>query len=82
MYCICREVVSRLVYSMLQFLQSQLDKGTNSGSLTEEGVESVEVAIQCLETAYGVSLAQSDLAVSRSLYQIFADGTKDEIVSL
>lgn len=73
--------MSRLVYSMIQFLQSHLEEGTGGGGgLTEEGVESVEVAIQCLETAYGVSLARSELAVSRSLYQIFEDGTRGERV--
>ncbi|KAG7161912.1 Small glutamine-rich tetratricopeptide repeat-containing protein alpha-like, partial [Homarus americanus] len=73
-----KEVVNRLVYSMIQFLQSQLERGAGGGGLTEEGVESVEVAVQCLETAYGVSLSQSDLAVSKSLYQIFSDATIGE----
>lgn len=73
-----KEVVSRLVYSMIQFLQSQLEGGTGGGGLSEEGTESVEVAIQCLETAYGVSAAQSDLAVSKSLFQIFSEAIKGE----
>ncbi|XP_050708415.1 small glutamine-rich tetratricopeptide repeat-containing protein alpha-like [Eriocheir sinensis] len=73
-----KEVVNRLVYSMIQFLQSQLEGGGSSGGLTEEGVESVEVAIQCLETAYGVSLSQTEQAVSRPLYQIFAEAVKGE----
>ncbi|XP_071521771.1 small glutamine-rich tetratricopeptide repeat-containing protein alpha-like isoform X3 [Panulirus ornatus] len=63
---------------MIQFLQSQLEGGNDGGGLTEEGVESVEVAVQCLETAYGVSLAQNDLAVSRNLYQIFSEATRGE----
>ncbi|XP_064086093.1 small glutamine-rich tetratricopeptide repeat-containing protein alpha-like [Macrobrachium nipponense] len=71
-----KEVVKRLVYSMLQFLQSQLEGGAVENGLTEEGVESVEVALQCLETAYGVSLAQSELALPRSLYQMFAEACK------
>ncbi|XP_066979962.1 small glutamine-rich tetratricopeptide repeat-containing protein alpha-like isoform X2 [Macrobrachium rosenbergii] len=70
------EVVKRLVYSMLQFLQSQLEGGAVENGLTEEGVESVEVALQCLETAYGVSLAQNELALPRSLYQMFAEACK------
>lgn len=76
-----REIVKRLVYSMVQFLQSQLESGANGGGLTEEGVESVEVAVQCLETAYGVSLAQNDLAVPKSLYQIFSEAVRGEMVS-
>nr|XP_045585444.1 small glutamine-rich tetratricopeptide repeat-containing protein alpha-like isoform X1 [Procambarus clarkii] len=75
-----KEVVSRLVYSMIQFLQSQLEGGTGGSNLSEEGIESVEVAVQCLETAYGVSLSQNDLAVSKSLYQIFNEATKGEPV--
>ncbi|XP_068243176.1 small glutamine-rich tetratricopeptide repeat-containing protein alpha-like isoform X2 [Palaemon carinicauda] len=71
-----KEVVKRLVYSMLQFLQSQLERGAVENGLTEEGVESVEVALQCLETAYGVSLAQSELALPKSLYQMFAEACK------
>lgn len=67
---------------MIQFLQSQLEGGNGGGGLTEEGVESVEVAVQCLETAYGVSLAQSDLAVSKNLYQIFSEATRGEVVPL
>ncbi|KAK7081372.1 hypothetical protein SK128_024434, partial [Halocaridina rubra] len=73
------EVVKRLVYSMIQFLQSQLENGANSNGLTEEGVESVEVALQCLETAYGVSLVQSELALPVSLYQMFIEATKGHI---
>lgn len=63
---------------MVQFLQSQLESGADGGGLTEEGIESVEVAVQCLETAYGVSLAQNDLAVPKSLYQIFSEGVRGE----
>ncbi|KAK3858791.1 hypothetical protein Pcinc_035044 [Petrolisthes cinctipes] len=76
-----KDVVNRLVYSMIQFLQSQLDGGTDGGGLTEEGVESVEVAVQCLETAYGVSLAQTELAPPRSLIEIFAEATRGEGVT-
>ena len=76
-----RDVVKRLVYSMIQFLQSQLEGGATDNGLTEEGVESVEVALQCLETAYGVSLSQSELASPNSLYQMFAEANKGQIVS-
>lgn len=74
-----KEVVKRLVYSMIQFLQSQLEGGASENGLTEEGVESVEVALQCLETAYGVSVAQRELALPTPLYQIFSEATKGQI---
>lgn len=72
-----RQVIQRLVYSMVQFLRSQLENASSSG-LQEEGIESVEVAMQCLETAYGVTQGNSELAVSRSLYEIFSEATKTE----
>jgi len=72
-----RQVKQRLVYSMVQFLRSQLEDATSSG-LQEEGIESVEVAMQCLETAYGVSQENSELAVSRTLYDIFSEAMKTE----
>lgn len=74
-----RDVVERLVYSMVQFLGSQLESEGRQGNLTDEGVESVEVAIQCLETAYGISQDSSHLGVSRSLYDIFSSTVGDEI---
>ncbi|KAL7634113.1 UNVERIFIED_CONTAM: hypothetical protein RMT77_015441 [Armadillidium vulgare] len=72
-------VVARLVYSMIQFLKSQLETTGASSLLSEEGAESVEVAVQCLETAYGISQESSHLASSRPLYDIFREATKDEV---
>ncbi|MCL4133089.1 UNVERIFIED_CONTAM: hypothetical protein GTU68_058093, partial [Idotea baltica] len=75
-----RNVVSRLVYSVIQFLKNQLETSGSSSSLSEEGAESVEVALQCLETAYGISQDSSHLAVSTPLYEIFQDAIKDEVI--
>ena len=73
-----RETVLKLVYSMVQFLKHQLDNtGTSTSILSEEGAESVEVALQCLETAYGVSSDSNHLGVSKSLYEIFDQATND-----
>ena len=67
------------MYSVVQFLRSQLD---SSNSLTDEGTESVEVALQCIETAYSISPDNKELAVNKSLYDIFVEGVGDQIVSL
>ncbi|KAG7456795.1 hypothetical protein MATL_G00239580 [Megalops atlanticus] len=61
----------RLAYSIIQFLHDQL----NSGSLSSDAQESLEVAIQCLETAFGVSTEDQSLAVPQSLPEIFASAT-------
>ncbi|CAH1772497.1 unnamed protein product [Owenia fusiformis] len=50
--------VTRLVYSMVKFLVQQRD----SGALSDDGIESLEVAIECLQTAYGVSMDDTALA--------------------
>uniref|UniRef100_A0A8V1AC80 Small glutamine-rich tetratricopeptide repeat-containing protein alpha n=1 Tax=Gallus gallus TaxID=9031 RepID=A0A8V1AC80_CHICK len=57
----------RLAYSIIQFLHDQLQ----NGGLSPDAQESLEVAIQCLETAFGVSLEDQGLAVSRTLPEIF-----------
>ncbi|XP_043909923.1 small glutamine-rich tetratricopeptide repeat-containing protein alpha isoform X2 [Protopterus annectens] len=58
----------RLAYSIVQFLKQQL----SSGELSSDAQESLEVAIQCLETAFSVSAEDHDLAVPQSLPEIFA----------
>ncbi|XP_048415434.1 small glutamine-rich tetratricopeptide repeat-containing protein alpha-like [Stegostoma tigrinum] len=65
----------RLAYSIIQFLRDQLQ----SGDLTSDAQESLEVAIQCLETAFGISTDNEDLAVSRTLPEIFTAAVKEEI---
>uniref|UniRef100_A0A9J8BIM0 Small glutamine-rich tetratricopeptide repeat-containing protein alpha n=1 Tax=Cyprinus carpio carpio TaxID=630221 RepID=A0A9J8BIM0_CYPCA len=62
----------RLAFSIIQFLHDQL----SSGSLSSDAQESLEVAIQCLETAFGISVEDQSLAVSPSLPEIFASATK------
>ena len=44
--------ISRNVYAILDFLQEEYNKS----SATAESKESIEVAMQCLETAFGVNL--------------------------
>ncbi|KFW12710.1 Small glutamine-rich tetratricopeptide repeat-containing protein alpha, partial [Eurypyga helias] len=57
----------RLAYSIIQFLHDQLQ----NGGLSPDAQESLEVAIQCLETAFGVSMEDQGLAVSQTLPEIF-----------
>ncbi|CAN7976020.1 small glutamine-rich tetratricopeptide repeat-containing protein beta [Ixodes scapularis] len=64
--------VKRLVLSIVQFLRQQLQ----TADLSSDAKESVEVAVQCLETAYGVSiddLSNDSLLVSRTLLDIFRE---------
>nr|XP_033812067.1 small glutamine-rich tetratricopeptide repeat-containing protein alpha isoform X1 [Geotrypetes seraphini]XP_033812068.1 small glutamine-rich tetratricopeptide repeat-containing protein alpha isoform X1 [Geotrypetes seraphini]XP_033812069.1 small glutamine-rich tetratricopeptide repeat-containing protein alpha isoform X1 [Geotrypetes seraphini]XP_033812070.1 small glutamine-rich tetratricopeptide repeat-containing protein alpha isoform X1 [Geotrypetes seraphini] len=64
-----------LAYSIIQFLHDQL----RHGGLSPDAQESLEVAIQCLETAFGVSMEEHNLAVSKTLPEIFAAATLKEI---
>ncbi|XP_069502733.1 small glutamine-rich tetratricopeptide repeat-containing protein alpha isoform X1 [Ambystoma mexicanum] len=64
----------RLAYSIIQFLHDQL----HNGDLSSDAQESLEVAIQCLETAFGVSMEERGLAVSQTLPEIFAAATLKE----
>uniref|UniRef100_A0A8D0GIF4 Small glutamine-rich tetratricopeptide repeat-containing protein alpha n=1 Tax=Sphenodon punctatus TaxID=8508 RepID=A0A8D0GIF4_SPHPU len=64
----------RLAYSIIQFLHDQLQ----NGGLSPDAQESLEVAIQCLETAFGVSMDDTDLAVSQTLPEIFEAATAHE----
>ncbi|MBN3316388.1 SGTA protein, partial [Atractosteus spatula] len=61
----------RIAFSIIQFLHDQL----NSGDLSSDAQESLEVAIQCLETAFGVSLEDQSLAVMQTLPELFASAT-------
>lgn len=66
--------VKRLVLSIVQFLRQQLQ----TEELTADAKESVEVAVQCLETAYGVSMddpSQSHLLEARTLLDMFREVT-------
>uniref|UniRef100_A0A8I6G6V0 Small glutamine rich tetratricopeptide repeat co-chaperone alpha n=1 Tax=Rattus norvegicus TaxID=10116 RepID=A0A8I6G6V0_RAT len=61
----------RLAYAIIQFLHGQL----RHGGLSSDAQESLEVAIQCLETAFGVTLEDSDLALPQTLPEIFEAAT-------
>ncbi|XP_068175955.1 small glutamine-rich tetratricopeptide repeat-containing protein alpha [Antennarius striatus] len=61
----------RLAFSIIQFLHDQLQ----SGGLSSGAQESLEVAVQCLETAFEVSTDDKSLAVTMTLPEIFASAT-------
>eukprot|EP00066_Takifugu_rubripes_P010047 XP_003977534.1 PREDICTED: small glutamine-rich tetratricopeptide repeat-containing protein alpha [Takifugu rubripes] len=61
----------RLAFSIIQFLHEQL----GSGDLSSGAQESLEVAIQCLETAFEVSTDDQSLSVPMSLPEIFTSAT-------
>ncbi|XP_029943118.1 small glutamine-rich tetratricopeptide repeat-containing protein alpha [Salarias fasciatus] len=61
----------RLAFSMIQFLHQQL----RAGNLSAGAQESLEVAVQCLETAFEVSTDDQSLAVPLTLPEIFAAAT-------
>lgn len=68
----------RLVFAILQFLNSEVQ----SGRFSADAAESIEVAQQCLESAYGVTIHDAELAnqlrVSKDLQEIFSSATKDD----
>ncbi|XP_056132633.1 small glutamine-rich tetratricopeptide repeat-containing protein alpha [Lampris incognitus] len=61
----------RLAFSIIQFLHDQLQ----SGDLSSDAQESLEVAVQCLETAFEVSTNDQNLAVPQTLPEIFTAAT-------
>ncbi|XP_056290076.1 small glutamine-rich tetratricopeptide repeat-containing protein beta [Pseudoliparis swirei] len=60
-------VERRLAFSIVQFLRDQ----THRGALNSDEQESLEVAIQCLETTFRISSSERHLAVTRPLAAIF-----------
>ncbi|KAA0703716.1 Small glutamine-rich tetratricopeptide repeat-containing protein beta [Triplophysa tibetana] len=60
-------VEKRLAYSIVQFLRDQ----THCGSLNSDEQESLEVAIQCLETTFKISSSDCHLATAQPLREIF-----------
>lgn len=64
----------RLAFSIIQYLQDQL----HNGGLSSDAQESLEVAIQCLETAFDVSMEDQSLAVLETLPELFAAATLQE----
>ncbi|XP_063417901.1 small glutamine-rich tetratricopeptide repeat-containing protein beta-like [Mytilus trossulus] len=63
--------VNRLVFSIIRFLEDQ----KTAANLSDEGVEGLEVAIQCLESTYSVSTQDPQqvkkLSVPKNLLDIF-----------
>ncbi|XP_060038027.1 small glutamine-rich tetratricopeptide repeat-containing protein alpha isoform X3 [Erinaceus europaeus] len=57
----------QLAFAIVRFLQDQL----RHGGLSADAQESLEVAIQCLETAFGVSAEDGGLALPQTLAEIF-----------
>lgn len=49
------------------------------GGLLTDAQESLELAIQCLETAFGVKLEDSDLALPQTLPEIFEAATSSKV---
>ena len=67
----------RLVFSIVQFLNGEL----GSDLISEDAKEGLEVASQCLQTAYCMAPEDTHLEVSRTLFDVFSDATKNEPVS-
>nr|XP_023481374.1 small glutamine-rich tetratricopeptide repeat-containing protein beta isoform X3 [Equus caballus] len=71
--------IKHLVYAVIRFLreQSQMD------AYTSDEQESLEVAIQCLETVFKVSPEDTHLAVSQPLTEMFMNSfCKNDILPL
>lgn len=64
----------RLVFSIIQFLNREM----SSDEISEDAKESLEVASQCLQTAYSFSSEDVHLEVSKTLEDIFRDATHSE----
>jgi len=64
----------RLVYSIIQFCQKELQ----AEDLSDDAKESLEVASQCLQSAYALNTEDKHLEVSKSLPAIFQEATKNE----
>ncbi|XP_012871413.1 PREDICTED: small glutamine-rich tetratricopeptide repeat-containing protein beta isoform X2 [Dipodomys ordii] len=71
--------IKHLVYAVIRFLreQSQMD------TYTSDEQESLEVAIQCLETVFKISPEDTHLAVSQPLTELFTNSIhKNDILPL
>lgn len=56
----------KAAYATLEFLDEEFKKSTTSA----DSKESLEVAIQCLETAFGISLTDTQYRPSKSLREL------------
>lgn len=71
--------VKRLALSIVQFLAEQ----KQYGNMSPDAQESLEVAVQCLETAFELSPEDgAALSVSKSLLDIFQEATSAEVAGL
>ena len=68
----------RLVFSIIQFLTREMA----SDDMSEDAKESMEVASQCIQTAFAFSVDDVHLEVCKPLEQIFKEATHDEPVRL
>ena len=66
----------RLVFSIVQFLNREMALD----NLSDDAKESLEVANQCLQTAYNMTQEDTHLEVSKHIEEIFHDATKNEPV--
>jgi len=64
----------RLVFSIVDFLNREMA----SDGISEDAKEGLEVASQCLQTAYCLAPEDKHLQVSKPIEQIFKDATKNE----
>ncbi|KAA0184387.1 hypothetical protein HAZT_HAZT004002 [Hyalella azteca] len=71
-----RSVSKQLVHSFVEFLRSELAQGETA--LGAEAAESVEVALQCLETAYNLPASP---APNVELYAIFSEALNRQCVN-
>ena len=67
----------RLIFSIVQFLNKEL----GNEDISDDAKESLEVASQCLQTAYCLGPEDTHLEVSKGLEDIFISTTKNEPVS-
>ena len=68
----------RLIFSIVQFLNKEL----GNEDISDDAKESLEVASQCLQTAYCLAPEDTHLEVSNGLEDIFTSATKNEPVNL
>ncbi|KAE8636197.1 hypothetical protein XENTR_v10002880 [Xenopus tropicalis] len=66
--------IKRLVYAVVQFLREQ----SQQEACTLDEQESLEVAVQCLETVFKISPKDKHLAVPQTLEEIFSQTVKDD----
>jgi len=64
----------RLIFSIVQFLNKELV----DDNISDDAKESLEVASQCLQTAYCLAPEDTHLEVSKGLEEIFISATQNE----